>query len=190
MKLVAKATMCFLCLAVLPIAADAQSDPFGVPDTVWADVAQIDDYTMSVTISYFNDEYVVGLVVPLKLDAGLNKIVADSAIYTGGRVAEAKWAYPGFRADTAIQTVTLGMMANIGPTNHRLTAGKGRVVTVFVSSLEGKKIENFTVDTTTTPPGNTLMAVSPGIQGEPPNEVEVDITGRTIFPQWVVRYEE
>lgn len=189
MKFLAKAMTCLICLTVLPIVADAQSDPFGVPDTVWADVARIDDYTMSITISFFNDELVVGLAVPLKLDAGTNRIVADSAIYTGGRVAEANWAYPGFRCDTAIQCVTLGMIANIGPTSHRLNPGKGRVATIFVSSLEDKKIENFTVDTTTTAPGNQLMAVSNRYQGEPPDTVAVDITGRTIFPQWVVRYE-
>ncbi len=190
MKNIAKAFTCLACLALLPIAAQAQDDPFGVPDTVWADVARIDDFTMSITISLFNDEFVVGLAVPLKFDAGVNKIVADSAVYTGGRVAEAEWAYPGFRPDTAIQCVTLGMIANIGPTDHRLYPGKGRVATIFVSSLEGKKIENFTVDTTTTAPSNQLMAVSHRYQGEPPDTVAVDITGRTIFPQWVVRYEE
>ena len=190
MKSVAKALTCLICLALLPIAADAQSDPFGVPDTVWADVARVNDNTMSITISFFNDEYVVGLAIPLKLDAGVNKIVADSAVYTGGRVAEAEWAYPGFRPDTAIQCVTLGMIANIGPTDHRLYAGKGRIATIFVSSLDGSKIENFTVDTTTTAPGNQLMAVSHRFQGEAPDTVTVDITGRTIFPEWVVRYEK
>lgn len=191
MKSVAKALTCLICLvALMPIVADAQSDPFGVPDTVWADVARVNDYTMSITISFFNDEYVVGLAVPLKLDAGVNKIVADSVVYTGGRVAEAEWAYPGFRPDTAIQCVTLGMIANIGPTDHRLYPGKGRVATIFVSSLDDSKIENFTVDTTTTDPGNQLMAVSHRYQGDPPDTVAVDITGRTIFPQWVIRYEK
>ena len=190
MKFIAKALTCLVCLALVPIAANAQTDPFGAPDTVWADVSRIDDQTMAITISFFNDEYVVGLAVPLKLDAGTTKIVADSAIYTGGRVDEANWAYPGFRPDTAIQCVTLGMIANIGPTDNRLYAGKGRVATIYVSSLDGNKIENFTVDTTTTSPGNTLMAVSHRFQGEPPDTVTVDVTGRTIFPEWIVRYEE
>lgn len=190
MKLVVKALTCIACLALLPIAASAQSDPFGVPDTVWADVARVDDHTMSITISFFNDEYVVGLAVPLKLDAGVTQIVADSAVYAGGRIAEADWAYPGFRPDTAIQCVTLGMIANIGPTDHRLYAGKGRVATIFVSSLDGNPIVDFTVDTTTTAPGNQLMAVSHRFQGEAPDTIPVDITGRTIFPEWVVRYEQ
>lgn len=190
MRSIAKALFCLTCLALLPVLSLAQGDAFGAPDTIWADVARIDDYTMTVTISFFNDEYVVGLAIPLHLDAGVNKIVADSVVYTGGRIAEAEWAYPGFRPDTAIQCVTLGMIANIGPTDHRLVPGRGRVATIFISSLEDKKIEKLTIDTTTTNPGNTLMAVAHLIQGEPPDTVRLDTTERQIAPIWVVRYEE
>ena len=87
MKPINKTLTCLTCLVLLPFLAQAQNDPFGVPDTVWADVARIDSHTMTITISYFNDEYVVGLAIPLKMDAGVNKIVADSAVYTGGRIA-------------------------------------------------------------------------------------------------------
>ena len=65
-----------------------------------------------------------------------------------------------FRPDTAIQCVTLGMVANLGPTKNSLLPGSGRLVTVFVSSLEDKPIEKLTVDTTTTHPNNSLMVVA------------------------------
>ena len=190
MKPIVKTATWLVCLIVLTSMAHAQSDPYGAPDTVWADVARINDFTMSVTISYFNDEPVVGLAIPLHLDAGDNLIVADSAIYTGGRIAEANWAYPGFRPDTAIQCVTLGMIANIGATDNKLLPGKGRVATIFVSSLEDKKIEKLLVDTTTTNPGNRLMAVAHILQGVAPDTVRIDINQRQIDPVWVVRYEE
>ena len=92
------------------------------------------------------------------MTAGLNRIVADSAIYTGGRVEHV--AYKGFRPDTAIQCVTLGLLANLGPTQNTLTPGQGRLVTVFVSSLEDKPIEKLAVDTTTTHPNNSLMVIA------------------------------
>ncbi len=190
MKPIAKAVTCLICLAILPLAVQAQTDPFGAADTVFADLARINANTWTVTISYFNDENVVGLAVPFKMDAGTNQIVADSAVYTGGRVSEANWVYPGFRPDTASQCVTLGMIANLGPTDHKLTPGNGRLVTVYVSSLEDRPIEKLLIDSTTTHPGNSLMAVLDFLQGEAPDTVRVDISQRNIKPAWVVRYAE
>jgi hypothetical protein len=187
MKLIAKTLVCLTCLAALPLAVQAQQDRFGAPDTVYADVTRINDFTMTVTISYFNDENVVGLQIPFKMDAGLNKIVADSAVFTGGRITEAKWAYPGFRADSAIQCVTLGMIANIGPSDNKLTPGNGRLATVFVSSLEQKKIEKLTIDSTTVSRGVSLLAVADMYQGK--DTLNLDMTERHIKPVWVVRYK-
>ncbi len=177
-------------LLLLPVMSLAQADPFGAPDTIYADIAKIDDFHWSITISCFNDEDVVGIAVPFKMSAGLNKIVADSAIYTGGRISQAKWAHPGFRPDTAIQCVTLGMIANLGPTDFKLDPGTGRLVTVFVSSLEEKKIEELTIDTTTTHPANYLMMIVDRLQGEPPDTTALEFNDRLITPAWVVRQSE
>jgi len=177
-------------LMLLPVLSVAQTDPFGVPDTIYADIAKIDDFNWSITISCFNDEDVIGIAVPFKMSAGLNKIVADSAIYTGGRVTQANWAYPGFRPDTAIQCVTLGMIANLGPTENKLEPGSGRLVTVFVSSLEEKKIENLTIDTTTTHPSNYLQMIVDRVQGDPPDTTALEFDERLIVPAWVVRQSE
>ncbi len=188
MKPIAKTVLGLTCLILLPLAAMAGQDRFGAVDTVYADVAWINPTTATVTISYFNDENVVGLQIPFKMDAGMNKIVADSASYTGGRIAEAKWAYPGFRSDTAIQCVTLGMIANIGPTDHKLAPGNGRLVTVFVSSLEGKNIDNLTIDTTTVARGVSLMAVADQVQGAAADTSKMEMIERQIKPAWVIRY--
>ncbi|MCX6833869.1 MAG: hypothetical protein NTW07_01835 [candidate division Zixibacteria bacterium] len=187
MKLIAKTVVYLTLLAAMPLVVQAQQGQFGVPDTVYADIARIDDFTMTVTISYFNDENVVGLQIPFKMNAGLNKVVADSAVYTGGRITEAKWAYSGFRPDTAVQCVLLGMMANIGPTEYRLTPGNGRVATVYVSSIEKKKIEKLSIDTTTVGQGVSLLAVADNIQNGADTRLEVK--DRHILPVWVVRHK-
>lgn len=188
MKPIAKALFGLTCLLALPLVALAGQDKFGAVDTIYADVAYVNETTVSVTLSYFNDEDVVGLQIPFKMDAGLNKIVADSAIYTGGRIAEAKWAYPGFRPDTSIQCVLLGMMANVGPTDYKLTPGNGRIVTVYVSSLEDKKIENFTIDTTTVARGVKLMSVADLPADAKSDAAKVEMVDRQIYPAWIVRY--
>lgn len=172
-------------LLPLPTAVWSQTDPFGKVDTIYAEVAKIDSSLWTITIAYTNDEPVVGLSVPLKYTAGLNRIVADSAVYAGGRVEQ--FTYKGFRVDTAIQCLTLGMIANLGPTKYRLETGAGRLVTVYVSSLEDKPIMKLTVDTTTTHPSNSLLVVTDAVMGTPPDTVKVEFNKRSIIPAFVVR---
>lgn len=186
MRIIVKVSLVALLAVSAITTASAQSDAYGKTDTVYADVVRVDDFHWTITISYTNDEAIVGLSIPFKMSAGLNRIVADSVSYAGGRVEH--FSYPGFRADTAIQCVTLGMIANIGPTRKRLTPGSGRLVTVFVSSLLDKPIEKLIVDTTTTSPNNSLLVITDTMQGELPDTFTIAYNKREIIPAWVVRY--
>jgi hypothetical protein len=188
MKLVAKGILLLTALSALAATAWTQTDRFGKLDTVYADLAMINQYTWSITISYTNDEDIEALSVPLKMSAGMTKIVADSAAYTGGRVVD--FTFKGFRPDTAIQCVTLGMMANVGPTSKYLPRGSGRLVTVFVSSVDKKPIEKFMVDTTTTQPNNYLMVVASKYQyGATVDTIpQAKNRDREILPAFLVRY--
>lgn len=178
--------MIVVAVLMLPLMTLADDARFKAPDTVFADLSKIDNQTWSVTISCFNDEDVVGVAVPLKMDAGMTKIRADSAVYRGGRVE--KWSYLGFRPDTAIQCVTLGMVASAGPNDVYMPAGKGRLVTVFVSSTDGKPIEDLTVDTTTTAPSNTLVLIARRDNSIPTDSLTAaDFNKRLMTPIWVVR---
>ncbi len=175
-------------LLVVGSISPAQAEPvdkFGKADTVYAEIAKIDPTNWSITISCTNDESIAALSVPLKMTAGLNRIVADSAVYTGGRCEN--FAYKAFRADTAIQCVLVGMIANIGPTRNKLKPGTGRLATIYVSSLEDKPIEKLAVDTTTMHPNNSLMAVADALQGEPPDTTRVDRKDIEIIPVFVTR---
>ncbi len=165
----------------------AQTDFFGAQDTVIAEIARIDAQNWSITISTVNDEHIEGLSIPLKLSAGTTRIVADSAVYTGGRAAS--FAFRGFRPDTTLQAVTLGMVANMGPTNNTLAPGRGRVVTVFVSSFEDKPVEKLVVDTTTTHPSNSLMMVAQFDELKKkvaPEEAQMADKRLEIYPAFVV----
>ncbi len=173
----------------LPAALHSQQvdDQHGVRDTVYADLSRIDSHNWSITVSYTNDEAVAGLTVPLKMSAGLNRIVADSAVYTGGRVDH--FTLKAFRPDTAIQCVLLGMVANLGPTFKRLEPGRGRLATIFVSSLDDKPIDSLVVDTATVPPGQQrLLSVADELQGTPPDTTRLDRDQVRIYPEFVIRY--
>ncbi len=183
----AKKTLIVLSLLLLPMLATAQVDGYSTVDTLFAELAKINDFNWSITISYSNDEQVVGLAVPLKMTAGLNRIVADSAIYTGGRVES--FSLKSFRADSAIQCVLLGMVANLGPTNNFLAPGKGRLATIFVSSLEEKAIEKLVIDTTTLSPNNSLMVIAD--KNQPIDSLKnLDREAVKIFPAFVVKYSK
>ena len=158
MKLIKTMVLTLVILSVMSAAGFAQVDFMGKTDTVFADLTKITDDSWSITINVTNDENILGLSVPLKLSGANVKVVADSASYSGGRVEN--FAYKGFRPDTAIQCVMLGMIANLGPSENKLAPGAGRIVTIFVSSLKGEKIEKLSVDTTTLSPDNSLMLVA------------------------------
>lgn len=137
----------------------------------------------TVTFSYTSDADIVGLSLPFKISAGLNRIVADSIKYDA-RVAD--FAYKTMRADSAIQCVTVGLIANVGPGNKIMKAGSGKVVTVYISSIEDKPIEALTIDTTTTYPNNTLMAAASILQGTPPDTVRITHAQQKILPAFVI----
>ncbi|MFQ5499514.1 MAG: hypothetical protein ACE5FH_07565 [Candidatus Zixiibacteriota bacterium] len=186
-----KSLMLLALIALIPAVVDAQVDMLGKTDTVYADVARIDDYHWSITVSMTNDEAIVGLSLPFKMQAGNTKIVGDSAIYTGGRVEH--FTYKGFRADTAVQCVMMGLVANMGPTDKRLDPGTGRLVTLFVSSIDKEPIKQLIIDTATVYPQNSLMAVAGAIQAAGDDSVPDTIPGdnrkiRQIIPAFVVRY--
>lgn len=181
---IVKKIFIFTALLLLPVIGMAQTDNFGKTDTIYAEVAKIDSSNWSITVSFTNDEPVVALSVPLKMTSGTNKIVADSAIYVGGRVEH--FAYKAFRPDTAIQCVTLGMIGTLSAKHINLPAGSGRLVTVFVSSMDKKPIETLKVDTTTTNPNNSLMIVGDYTDKGGANLTQEERNKYNIYPAFVV----
>ena len=170
-----------------PLTGYAQTDSLGILDTLYADVARIDSANWKVTFSYTNDEDIVGFSIPIKINAGLNRIVADSVTYTD-RVSD--FVYKTMRADTAIQCATVGLIANLGQgARHKCLPGSGPVATVYISSMEGKPVENLKVDTTTTNPNNILMTVADLIQGTPPDTTRINPTQMSIYPAFVLKNE-
>lgn len=171
----------FLCS---PIMVSAQLDSIGVLDTAYAEINQVDELNWTVTFYYTSDADIIGLSIPFKISAGLNRIVADSIKYDS-RVAD--FAYKNMRADSAIQCVTIGLIANIPAGNAMIKAGSGKIATVYISSIEDKPIEALTIDTTTTYPNNTLMAAANLVQGTPPDTVRITHTQQKILPAFVIR---
>ncbi len=149
-------------LLLMSLPAMAQKDEFGKVDTLLAESYKIDDTDWAVNVTLYNDEEILALSLPLKLDAGKTKVVADSTIFKGGRADH--FRVKNARVDTATQCVTIGLINDIGVSVPPMSPGRGRVATVFVSSIDGNPIEYLNVDTTTTPPGNIMQMVKPKVE--------------------------
>jgi len=139
----------------------AQVDTHGKTDTIFVEPYQIDAKNWGINVGLFNDEEIVGISVPLHFTSETKKLVCDSTIFKGGRVEHFRIKFA--RPDTVIQCVTIGLIADVGVSVPPLQPGKGRIATIFISSLEDKEIPNLNVDTTTTAPGNTLQMVMPPV---------------------------
>jgi len=141
----------------------AQDDKYGKVDTIFAEPYMIDAKSWAINVSLFNDEEILALSIPLTFSDSKNRLVADSTIFTGG-VAEA-FRVKHTRVDTATQCVTIGLINDVGVSVPPIPPGKGRVATIFISSLDNEPIKSLVIDTITTPPGNNLQLVMPPSEG-------------------------
>ena len=185
-----------LCAVLIILGATTQAQVadtlFGKNDTLYVDMTEIKSGQWSLGISYSNKNAITAISVPLKYNAGLAKLIADSAVYAGGRVET--WAFKGFRCDTAIQVITLGMIANLGPSSKNvLNAGSGRLVTVFLHAADSLKPGPLVVDTCTSYPNNTLQTVGDfsNLNLKEGEKITAEmVTKLTIAPAFMVRKEK
>jgi hypothetical protein len=130
-------------------------DPLGVRDTLHLNVESTGEDSWMVDVACYNDEELFGLSIPLRFTSGLRRVYIDSTIFTGGRVDyfQVKLA----RADTAIQRLTIGLIAALSPDAKVLDSGNGSLAKVYLHAEgEGKGLK---VDTTTTAPQNSLLFI-------------------------------
>jgi len=147
---------------LMSLPALAQKDEFGKIDTILAESYKIDDTNWAVNVNIYNDEEILAISLPLKLDAGKTKVFADSTVFKGGRADH--FRVKNARPDTMTQCVTIGLINDIGVSVPPMSPGRGRVATIFVSSTDGTTIDYLNVDTTTTPPGNIMQMVKPRVE--------------------------
>lgn len=160
-------------LLVISVNSLAQDDKYGkAVDTIFAEPYKIDAENWAVNVSMFNDEEILAISIPLTFSAEKNRVVVDSTISKGGVAEDFRVKYA--RIDTSTQCVTMGLISDIGVSVPPIPPGKGRIATVFLSSLDDKEIKSLKVDTTTTPPGNSLQLVMPPTEGIVPAFVVIE----------------
>lgn len=159
-----------------PIPKPVDSDPLGERDTLFVEITRVDDNSWTVNLSTYNDYTIFGLSIPLRLTSGLRKVLIDSTVFTGGRVEH--FELPLVRIDTAIQCITVGLIAGLNPQVKPLAIGRGRIATIFAHAVGEGRAAALKVDTLTTAPSNSLLFVN--------SEMKADTEQFMILPAFVV----
>ena len=143
--------------ALLSSSALAQSDVFGVADTVTLTVEELEAGKWMIVASLTNDEELAAIDIPVKYTAGIAKVKLDSMTYAKGRIDFFSNKFEN--KDTTSQIVRFGGLAYLAPNKPPLKPGKGEIGRAYVSVYGDRKPGPFGVDSITVPPNATLMLV-------------------------------
>ena len=79
MKAVANFVILILAFAMIPALGQAQTDRFGIADTIYADLAKVDDQHWTITIGFTNDEDIEG--IEYIVCAGPNSNILSNSVH-------------------------------------------------------------------------------------------------------------
>ena len=145
--------------------AHEDSTKKAAPEQAPAKVSNHDSVTVSVEpaagknqvrldVFVVNTEPVAGLPMPFKVTAGNAKMNFDSVSYAGGRVEY--FQLKATNADTANQTILLGLIADLSGTKPPLAPGRGKAFSIFYSGSAAVTPEQVKVEPVVLPPANKL----------------------------------
>lgn len=101
-----------------------------------------------------NVEPVAGLPMPFKVTSANAKMNFDSVSYAGGRVEY--FQLKATNADTANQTLLVGLIADLSGTKPPLAPGRGKAFSIFYSGSAPVTAEQVKVEPVVLPPANKL----------------------------------
>jgi hypothetical protein len=156
--------MSVLCVAGLLAAtasAHAQSEakpeapPPSKHDTVSVSVESTTGKNqIRVDVFVVNSEPVAGLPMPFKVTIKDGQMKFDSVSYAAGRVEY--FQLKTQNADTANQTLLLGLIADLSGTKPPLAPGRGKALSLFYSAAKPISADQVTVEAVLLPPANKL----------------------------------
>jgi hypothetical protein len=162
--------LCVVGLLAFTAAASAQSEdkkPAAAPEEKPAAQAPSKHDTVSVSVEAIpgknqvrvdvfvvNVEPVAGLPMPFRVSTKDMKLKFDSVSYAAGRVEY--FQLKSQNADTANQTVLLGLIADLSGSKPPLAPGRGRALSLFYSGAGPFKADQVTVEPVLLAPANRL----------------------------------
>jgi hypothetical protein len=120
-----------------------------------------------------NTEPVAGMPLPFKVTAANAKMKFDSVLYAGGRVEY--FQLKAHNADTANQTLLVGLIADLSGSKPPLAPGRGKALSIFYTGSAAVTPEQVTVEPVVLAPANKLEF----------NTIESDQTVGSTVPTYV-----
>lgn len=152
-----------LILSATPVLkSDAQTDPFGIPDTVRIGNVDVSPHTsFSVEVYLLNDEQLTGLTVPLGLSGDFVDLALDSVVFAQDRIADCQ--YFNSLIDAQSRSVLLGIVPLLDSSEIYFEPGNGLLCELFftLGDIENACVE--TVNAVQLPPFNSLVFVGQDI---------------------------
>jgi hypothetical protein len=114
-------------------------------------------------VSVSNNVELSGMTLPFRYGNGQSPVRCDSIRFwdTRSQFFEMKTG----RIDTVEQTVLIGLIADMSGSKSPLEPGEGDVARIYFTLPQGKKFQDFVMDTTWIRPFNMLKFVTPQVEG-------------------------
>ena len=155
-----------LCLMVFVSVAQAQEDsgkqrqeptvePASASDTVRVSVHSApgkNQFRLDVFV--VNSEPVAGMPTPVRVSSEKAKMQFDSVSYVDGRVEY--FQLKTHNADTASQTLLIGLIADLSGSKPPLKPGRGKALSVFYTADAAVKADDVNVEPVVLPPANKM----------------------------------
>lgn len=136
-------------------APEVEDEQLSATDTVMVTVhPAAGKNQLQLEVLVVNSDSVAGLPMPFRVVAEGAKLSFDSVSYEGGRTAY--FQLKTQNADTANQTVLLGLIADLSGSKPPLAPGRGRALSLFYTADRPLTPEQVKVGPVILPPANKL----------------------------------
>jgi hypothetical protein len=166
-------TLIIACMAVAtavgPIWAGPPEQDSLIAEHMWIELHPIDSMHWRATVHLRNPDPLAALTLPFTWRGGQSFYFADSANYAATRVEY--FALKTYLADTANQTVLIGLISDLGMDLPPLEPGSGPIAHLYFTARDSGTSPPL-LDTTFILPHNTLQLVTPDVRAITP-EFEV-----------------
>jgi hypothetical protein len=155
--------------------ANAQTDPFGIIDTLQiCSGIFMDDSNFVVPVILSNDELLMGLTIPIGVKGDSINLRCDSVIIQNNRIANCQ--YFSVDIDNQHKTILLGIVPSVDSNQIYFTQGQGVLCNLFFSVEHIQTTSYETLYFAQVHPFNRLKFIGPSITPFVPATIDGIIT--------------
>jgi hypothetical protein len=162
-RLTLAVAMFLACGVLYSSSSFAQKDPYGKPDTCRIVVFQnYKSNQVNASVFIFNDEDLAAITLPFRFGNGKSPVKCDSIRFRGTRTEA--FDLKTQLIDTVLQTMLIGLVADMSGTKSPLKKGNGEVAKLYFTVPKNQKFQDVLLDTVWIKPYNMLKFVTADVK--------------------------